>query len=66
MSPQFIYFISIFTCGEFQICGEFEISYSIIYYKTSKMKCIFSVKEFPNKWDILNISKHNLGSIYMK
>ena len=23
ISPQFIYFISIFTCGEFHICGEF-------------------------------------------
>ena len=23
ISPQLIYFISIFTCGEFQICGEF-------------------------------------------
>ena len=36
ISPQFIYFISISTCSEFQICGEFEISYSIrsnlLYY----------------------------------
>ena len=28
ISPQFIYFISLSTCGEFQICGEFYISYS--------------------------------------
>ena len=28
MSSQFIYFISISTCDEFQICGEFYISYS--------------------------------------
>ena len=28
MSSQFIYFISISTCGEFEICGEFCISYS--------------------------------------
>ena len=28
VSPQFIYFISISTWGEFQICGEFQIFYS--------------------------------------
>ena len=28
ISPQFIYFISVSTCGEFQICGEFYIPYS--------------------------------------
>ena len=29
ISPQFIIFINISTCGEFQMCGEFYISYSI-------------------------------------
>ena len=28
MSPQFIYFISISTCGKFLICDNFYISYS--------------------------------------
>ena len=36
ISPQFMHFISISTCGEFHTCGEFYISYSTIAYSSAQ------------------------------
>ena len=49
ISPQFIYFISLSTCGEFQICGEFYISYSTNPYGRKVEKLTVVIEKMTKK-----------------